>query len=256
MEAEKSKKRNPMSIIAPELYDDIELIMQFEKFVGLLFNVHLMKEQLATLIFPKYGSKDKKSITSDIFVHILKDLHEVWEANLPCDADAVLRLHQIVSPSLNPVLTLEECDKFFTNFVITQYDVIKEELIKRKLLFGDFIVARFISRPIPMLKDLLNTCEISLSDMPKLINDKFSFYFDEIDQKADKFTFRDCLRTLSNHVMCRSPDRPDRIFDTVFNSVDKDSDGKINKKELEDYIKNVIIGIKEKLLDMLGPNSK
>ena len=242
-------KSTSFSIFIPESFDDIELIMYFEKFVALLFNVHLMKSQLESLVFPKYGSKDKKTITSDIFIRIVKDLHEVWEANAPCDAAKLFKLHQIISPSLNPVLSLEECTKFFMDFVIAQYEILKSELVKRKLLFGSFVVAKFITRPTAALKEMLKACETYLAELPKLM-EKFEPYFVE-EAKADKFTFRDALRTLANHLSCQNVDRPDRIFDEVFGLVDKDADGKISKEEFTQYTKAIIEGVIEKLLEII-----
>eukprot|EP01022_Parablepharisma_sp_SALTPOND_P016495 TRINITY_DN2427_c0_g1_i1.p1 TRINITY_DN2427_c0_g1~~TRINITY_DN2427_c0_g1_i1.p1 ORF type:complete len:848 (-),score=43.11 TRINITY_DN2427_c0_g1_i1:10375-12918(-) len=244
-----SEEKANLSLFAPEQFDDIELIMHYEKFVLLLFNVHLMKSQLESLIFPKYGSKDKKTITSDIFVHIVKDLHEIWEGNIPCDAAKVLKLHQTVSPSLNPVLNLEECAKFFTDFVLAQYQTLKDELVKRKLLIGSFVVTKFITRYTHTLKEMLQTCETHLKDMPKFM-ETFEPYFVE-EGKADKFAFRDALRTLSNHLSCQNTDRPDIIFNEVFSSIDKDADGKVSKEEFMEYAKGVIIGIKDKLIEII-----
>ena len=231
---------------------DIDLIMRYEEFISLLFHIHKMKSQLQSIILPKYGAKDKASISLEIFERIIKDLHEVWKCNLPCDSGKINELHTKASPSFSKTLTIDECTAFFTSLIKAQYEALKAEMTTRKLLLSSFIVCKFITRPVDMLKDMSKTCEECLKDLPKYI-EKYEPYFVE-EGKADKFTFRDALRTLIKDLSCKNDERPDLIFDEVFNQVDTDKDGKISKEELGEYIKKAIEEVRSKLLEVIENN--
>eukprot|EP00826_Nyctotherus_ovalis_P039699 TRINITY_DN3834_c0_g4_i1.p1 TRINITY_DN3834_c0_g4~~TRINITY_DN3834_c0_g4_i1.p1 ORF type:complete len:291 (-),score=91.12 TRINITY_DN3834_c0_g4_i1:103-858(-) len=246
---------NRLSFFDSSKFCDIELIMRYEEFVSLLFHIHKMKSQLQTLIFPKYAShsyssKDKTSVTLEIFNRIVRDLHEVWQCNLPCDNSRLAELHKEASGSLADVLTLDECTKFFSAFVIAQYETLKAEMVKRKLLLCSVIVCKFVTRPESILKEMLQVCDDYLKDLPEFMK-KFEPYFIE-EEKADKFTFRDAVRTLCNHLSCRNEDRPDTIFDEAFSIADEDKDGKLSREELTAYIKKVIEAVKDKILEVIA----
>lgn len=226
-------------------FDNIELIIHYEKFIGMLCKIHNIKSELSTVWFPKYGSKSAKTVTAKIFCDVLKDLHGIWEANIPLTASLLEKTVQIIGiNSTDKTLSIDDCSNFLTSFMLNQYRLNKKEMEKRQLLIGSFFVTKFITRPKEILQNMLTKCECLLKDCPKNIETYFQEGF------ADKDSLKYLLSYIGSTILCENPGRPEQVYNEVFAIIDKDHDGKLSLQETILYITEVITQIKEKIKEI------
>lgn len=238
-------------MFAPEKYDDVELIMYYEQFVTLLYKISSVRDELAKSTFPRYKSKDGKTLPLLNFDKMLKELHRLWEANIPLDPKKLAELHNALGLAKEEKdVGLETATKFCTAFILAQYELLKKELEARHLLICKYLVGKFVIRPKDQLQHMIVECD-NLITNPAELDKLLSVYFEPEDH-VDCKGVRDVLGTMCNYLLCQHSDRPDQIFDEVFQLIDTDKDGKATKADVMRYAGEVAKALKGKLTELMG----